>query len=600
MKKLLFSLLPFLVISLHVSAQISTITQANGSVTITPSGLQSKFTKGSNANSNIGLGDGALKNNFFGTDIIAIGANASPSTSSATSTFQVRNIAIGTNALSNIQPTQNGEYADNGKDNIAIGYNAVSSNMSGNYNVGIGTGALSFTTGSANNAFGTYALTTNTTGNDNSAFGYFALYSNNKGQLNSAFGNYAMQQNTNANYNTAIGNRALTSQNFSNGGTPYPTHNVAIGYNSLASNNPTDVTNGINNTAVGSHALTLNKSGRNNTAMGTNALYSNTYSHRNVAIGNDALYAQAYANANVAYETANVAIGSEALKSTNPTSTGNGNYNVAVGSDALENNTIGGKNVALGSQALQLNSTGTYNTAIGYLALATNETGGDNVAIGDYACASCKGNANIAIGNGAGNAETGGNKLYIENSSSASPLIGGNFSTDVVGINMPITSLASNTGWKLQVGGDINATGSVRAAGVVLSSDKRFKKNILSIESPLQKLLQLNGVTYHWRAEEFADRGFTNKKQIGLIAQEVEKVFPDLVDTDAQGYKSVNYVQLTPLMIEAIKELKKENDLLRKENEASRKETKTLTSRLDKIEALLNTQSEVTNNVRTK
>ncbi len=57
-----------------------------------------------------------------------------------------------------------------------------------------------------------------------------------------------------------------------------------------------------------------------------------------------------------------------------------------------------------------------------------------------------------------------------------------------------------------------------------------------------------------WRTKEFAGRSFSNDKQIGVIAQDVEKVFPELVNTDSDGYKSVNYSKLTPILIEAVKE----------------------------------------------
>ena len=247
-------------------------------------------------------------------------------------------------------------------------------------------------------------------------------------------------------------------------------------------------------------------------------------------------------------------------------------------------NEIGSQNVAIGTKTLNDNVNGNYNTAIGYKSLLKN-TSSENVAVGDFSLYSnVLGNKNVAIGNEAGEFELGSQKLYIENTPSSSPLIGGDFATDVVGINMPITSLALNTTWKLQVGGDINATGSVRAATVVLTSDIRFKKNIVSIENPLNSLSKLNGFGYNWRVSEFPDRNFNNKKQMGLLAQEVEKIFPDLVDTDDEGYKSVNYMQLTPLIIEAIKELKRENESLKNE----------LIIRLSKIESMLNVSSQTT------
>lgn len=111
-------------------------------------------------------------------------------------------------------------------------------------------------------------------------------------------------------------------------------------------------------------------------------------------------------------------------------------------------------------------------------------------------------------------------------------------------------------GYKLDVqGGDINASGSVRSAGVALTSDLRFKKDIEPLEESLAKILNLRGVSYNWRKDEFPSRNFTDRHQIGVIAQEVEKQFPELVDTDKNGFKSVNYPALVAPIIEAIREL---------------------------------------------
>ncbi|MDG0815952.1 tail fiber domain-containing protein [Bdellovibrio svalbardensis] len=132
-------------------------------------------------------------------------------------------------------------------------------------------------------------------------------------------------------------------------------------------------------------------------------------------------------------------------------------------------------------------------------------------------------------------------------------------------------------GYKLDVqGGDINASGSVRAAGVALTSDRRFKTNIETITHPLEKILALRGVTYDWRRAEFPERQFSARKQLGVIAQEVEKQFPEAVDTDKKGYKSVNYPSLIAPIIEAIRELASFKDEQSKINNELMKELKDL------------------------
>jgi hypothetical protein len=94
--------------------------------------------------------------------------------------------------------------------------------------------------------------------------------------------------------------------------------------------------------------------------------------------------------------------------------------------------------------------------------------------------------------------------------------------------------------------------GSLWANGVTYSSDERFKQNITSIPSPLEKLLQLNGVEYEMKSKEFAKNNFAPGRQIGLLAQNVEKIIPEAVN-EKDGFKGVDYARLVPLLIEAIK-----------------------------------------------
>lgn len=96
--------------------------------------------------------------------------------------------------------------------------------------------------------------------------------------------------------------------------------------------------------------------------------------------------------------------------------------------------------------------------------------------------------------------------------------------------------------------------GKVKSTGINETSDARFKKNVSPISNGLQKILAMNGVTYDWRRDEFPDRNFLSGKQYGLIAQELEKVIPELVDTDEDGWKSIEYSHIVPVLIEAIKE----------------------------------------------
>lgn len=110
--------------------------------------------------------------------------------------------------------------------------------------------------------------------------------------------------------------------------------------------------------------------------------------------------------------------------------------------------------------------------------------------------------------------------------------------TDVT-INLDISSITGN----LSVSGDVDA------ANFNTTSDIALKENLNIINSPLDKIAQLNGYTFNWKENK--------KEAIGIVAQEVEKVFPELVVTGTDGVKRVNYDSLIPVMLEAIKELAK-------------------------------------------
>ena len=95
------------------------------------------------------------------------------------------------------------------------------------------------------------------------------------------------------------------------------------------------------------------------------------------------------------------------------------------------------------------------------------------------------------------------------------------------------------------------------------ASDARFKRGITPVTPVLTRLARLQPVHYFWRAAEFPERNFGAAREMGLIAQEVEQVLPELVTTDAQGFKAVDYSKLPLLTIQAVKELKAENEALR-------------------------------------
>ena len=114
---------------------------------------------------------------------------------------------------------------------------------------------------------------------------------------------------------------------------------------------------------------------------------------------------------------------------------------------------------------------------------------------------------------------------------------------------------------------DVNGTISV-AGSVVHASDARWKDDIRTIDDALNKVMRLRGVEFSWRRDEFTHMRFEDGTQIGVIAQEVESVVPELVKTDREGSKSVAYANLAALLIEAVKEQQAEITQLRDQIES--------------------------------
>src|SRR5207253_1501714 len=307
--------------------------------------------------------------------------------------------------------------------------------------------------------------------------------------------------------NTAEGTDALFSLTTG-------TENTAIGFDALYSN-----TTGDSNTATGSQALLSNTTGVRNTADGFAALQTNTTGERNTATGRAALV-------------------------NNIT----GNNNTADGHDALFSNTTAIRNTATGSFALFSNTTGPNNTAIGYFALFSNTTGNSNTANGyDALLNNTTGVGNIALGNFAGsNLTTGDNNIDIGNQGVAAEA-----NTIRIGARgtQTQTFIAGVTGAAvIGVAVKVNAAGQVGTA----PSSQRFKTEIKPMDKSSEAILALKPVTFHYK-KELDPEGIL---QFGLVAEEVEKVNPDLVARDAQGkiytvrYEAVNAMLLNEFLKE--------------------------------------------------
>jgi hypothetical protein len=181
----------------------------------------------------------------------------------------------------------------------------------------------------------------------------------------------------------------------------------------------------------------------------------------------------------------------------------------------------------------------------------------------------------------------------------ASDITSGVFSTARLGTGAASTAtfLRGDGTWANSLNGNLTISGVFNSTGYKETSDVRWKKNISSIANPLEKVMALKGVNYYFKtkAELLAEKqdtsyNFTDKKQIGFIAQEVEKVLPEVVSTDPVGYKTVEYSKVVALLVEAMKEQQEEIEALKKENaslKAQADKVKLLEDKIQKIEALL-------------
>jgi hypothetical protein len=360
----------------------------------------------------------------------------------------------------------------------------------------------------ANTVQGDNALISLTTGGLNAGFGFNALQNNTTGVLNTAIGYEALMLNTEGGDNTAIGGEALFFN--STGGS-----NTAVGVSASRFN-----TTGNSNTAVGSNALFSNGTGSGNTAVGWSAMTGGDGGNDNTAVGFSALqHGPASSN--------NTAIGSNALFSTF-----DGSSNTATGFNALSRNVNGSSNAATGFNALQNNRTGSFNTAFGARALFHNQTGSFNIALGS------KAGINLTLGDN--NIDIGNDGVTGEAATIRVGTTGTQTNTFVAGISGAIVP----TGVAVIVDTDGHL-------GTTISS-ARFKEAIKPMDKASEAILALNPVTFRYKQN--LDPNGT--PQFGLVAEDVEKVNPDLVARDQQGkpytvrYDAVNAMLLNEFLKE--------------------------------------------------
>ncbi|MCC6762556.1 MAG: tail fiber domain-containing protein [Chitinophagaceae bacterium] len=363
---------------------------------------------------------------------------------------------------------------------------------------------------------------------------------------------------------------------------------IALGRNTIASGDRSTAL-GVGNTASGVQSIamgfTSNASGPNAIVMGVAAAATGTGS---IAFGN-----------NTVARGENAFVVGERSFALGDVSIAMGNQTVASGSESIA---MGRFSDALGVASLAMgngtSATGNFSTSMGF---STNAKAYASLAIGQLNDSIANSNATshvttdpaFIIGNGTSNiarrnafivAKNGETGINVANGMPQAML---HIKARVISDNRHIRLEDDNTSATANIfytsdlvfknnlaGGDfifrndanaiifsLFSSGNVTMAGTLTqNSDARLKKDIQPLQSSLQKLLQLGGYHYHW-SEAFRDQHL----QTGLLAQQVEQQMPELVATSKDGVKSVNYSGMIPYTIEAIKELKKENDELKTE-----------------------------------
>ena len=555
---------------------------------------------------NIGIGDDSLTN-ITGNGNIAIGGNANATAITASKTIAIGTnsvassigaIAIGSNLITSEAhgPEQDAAQArvmnsiaigsnatsgannGGGQNSIAIGNHAKANSTSDSGASGIAIGAYS-NAGGYSVAIGTSALAGNTTGSDNIAVGTSALRSNTTGSVNTALGENSLYANT-------------TGE-----------HNISIGYAATQHNDT-----GSYNIAIGDYALNASNTGSNNIAIGRNAMYLQT----GINTGNTAVGTQAMAGTSKASNYYNTAIGYQALHSAGNNSY-NAGHNTAVGAEALYNNITGNYNTSIGSGACQY-VTGSNKTCIGYNAgPASNSDWAkddkERIFIGSRSKFN-NGPAVLEVHNDSGSVRnvraTGkgkGDQTYeikktgvvVNGNLFVKGMIFFNDGTDDWSNPGTIKYNGENDGYGAQAyGREVTQNASLiyysDSAGKIIhqrqDSDRRLKYVGKDNNDGLAKIKQLKVFNYVYKKDT------TKTPHVGVIAQDLQKVFPNAVQKGKDGFLTIRMEDMFYAVINAIKELDAKITALQKENQELKQlvkqvqeDNKRLDQRLQKLEA---------------
>jgi hypothetical protein len=522
-------------------------------------------------------------NSFFGTKtgLNNIGGSFNVfigNKSGFNNTYGFNNVFIGDSA---------GFYELDGQQNIYIGNQSgfKSTTPWGNIFIGFLSG-YNNTTGAANVFVGARTGYSNTTSVSNTFIGIEAGYSVADGCCNTFMGDHAGYYPKTAHNDVFLGAyagyHAVQDSSFSQ-------DNVFLGfqsgYNSVTGGSNVFVgthsgfsnVNSFNNVFLGFNSGYSNQTGSGNVFVGRLSGFANTNGYNNVIIGN-----QAGTNNTTGFENVIIgnasgamlqgAIGNVMIGTFSGGSAVSGDNNVYLGMHTAQNSISGTRNTILGAWSGADSTLGVDNVFVGH-AISRHSVGSRNIYIGNYAGFNdINGTDNVFIGHGAGYNETSSGKLYIANTGTSIPLIYGDFTAGALVIN------GNNpNGYKFWVQGAAGGTSTWNSL-----SDARYKKNIVNLQGALEKVLALQGVKFEW----IDSLSFGKGAQIGFIAQDVEKIVPELISKSNEGFYTMKYAEVNALLVEAVKEQQKQIEALNAENKKMHSDLDQLKSLQDQINDL--------------
>ena len=519
------------------------------------------YVDGSSSKSGFGV-DGKGTGNGSGFSVTEKGASSNAGYMNVTA----KNFAAGYNAGKQVSGANNTFIGNNagqantyGANNVFVGYQAGLNNVGGSKikevrnrmidagynNVFVGQGAGKGNIGGNNNvAIGLEAGLKNQQGGENVFIGWRAGYCYND--------SYYTDADKTGNVFIGCLAGAGEKENVEDGGTATGRWNTMLGFYAGFRHN-----SGNSNTFLGETAGKLHVNGDNNTYVGAEAGYNNNEGSNNVFIG---------------YRAGKNETGSNKLYISNSSTSSpliygdfENKYVNVTGSLVVTSNKVSRVQGLLVNKTVPDGSSGTwYGISLG--TTGKNQTG-----------------TLIAMRASCGTSGTAGSKNY------------GVWAKATDGIeNYAIYGEASTAAkcWTGYFVGDVKVTNKLVYTTLQQNSDSLLKKDIKTIEGALDKVLKLRGVSYYWKnsqelGADSTHHTFDNAKHIGVIAQEIEQEFPELVSDDKDGFKTVEYTAIAPILIEAMKEQQTIIEKQQKEND----EMKAKLDRLEKmVEELMKKQ----------